>query len=258
MLEAVTAILASFVAAIVNSIAGGGGLVSLPVLFGLYPSAPPATLLGTSKAAMVWGTAWASASYARHVTLPWRTLLPAVASALVGGMVGAQLASVVSPDWIRRMVPFMLAAVLAYTLVRKDLGGNHAPRYAGSREAGVASMIALVVGLYDGFFGPGTGSFFIFLFVRLLGFDFLHAVACAKILNTATNLSSLVIFAVTGHVWWPLAVPMAVANVLGSMVGTKLALRHGSGLIRWVFLVVVGALVAKSGYDAIGAWSGGP
>ena len=257
MLEAAAAIAVSFVAAIVNSIAGGGGLVSLPVLFGLFPSAPPATLFGTSKAAMVCGTAWASASYARHVTLPWRTLLPAVVAALAGGAAGAQLVSLVSPDWIRRMLPFMLAAVLAYTLVRKDLGGGHAPRYPAAREAMVASTIAAVVGTYDGFFGPGTGSFFIFLFVRLLGFDFLHAVACAKILNTATNLSSLATFAVAGHVWWPLAVPMAVANVLGSMVGTTLALRHGSGLIRWVFLVVVGALVAKSGYDAVGSWTGG-
>ena len=256
MFELVAAVLASFVAAIVNAIAGGGGLVSLPLLFGIYPTAAPATLFGTSKAAMIWGTAWASVSYARHVTLPWRTLLPSVAFGLVGAAIGAWLLTLVSPEWIRRLLPFMLAAVLAYTLAHKQLGAVHAPRHEGPREALIASLISVAVGLYDGFFGPGTGSFFIFLFVRLLGFDFLHAVASAKILNTATNLASVVYFASTGHVWWHLVVPMAVANVLGSILGTRLALRHGSGLIRWVFLLVVAALILKSGYDTFGGWPG--
>lgn len=252
MFELTAAVLASFVAAIVNAIAGGGGLVSLPVMFGVFPTATPATLFGTSKAAMIWGTAWASVSYSKHVTLPWRSLVPAVICGLAGGAVGAWMLTLVSPDSIRRMLPFMLAAVLAYTLVHKDLGSIHAPRHDAIREAVIASLLSVVVGIYDGFFGPGTGSFFIFLFVRILGFDFLHAVASAKVLNTATNLASVVYFAANGHVWWHLVVPMAVANVLGSMIGTRLALRHGSGLIRWVFLLVVAALILKSGYDSFG------
>jgi uncharacterized membrane protein YfcA len=114
----------------------------------------------------------------------------------------------------------------------------------------VASAIGLVLGFYDGFFGPGTGSFFVFMFVRWLGYDFLNASACAKLLNTATNLAALTLFAWKGHVWWHYALTLAVANVVGSLLGTRLALRHGAGFVRGVFLLVVSALILKTGYDA--------
>lgn len=251
MFELAAATLASFLAAAVNSIAGGGGLVSLPILLAVFPTAPPATLFGTNKSAMVWGTLWASASYARHVTLPWRTLGPALAAALAGGAAGAWLVTQVPSDWLRRLLPWMLAAVLVSTLSRKELGATHTPRFTATREAAVAALISLLLGIYDGFFGPGTGSFLIFLFVRVLGFDFLHAVGSAKVINTATNLASLAVFAGTGHVWWHYMLPMAVANVLGSMLGTTLALKHGSGFVRRVFLAVVSALVLKTAFDAV-------
>ena len=122
-------------------------------------------------------------------------------------------------------------------------------RYQGRSQALLASLIGALVGFYDGFFGPGTGSFFVFLFVRLLGFDFLHASASAKLLNTATNLAALTLFGFTGHVWWPLAAMMAVANVLGSLLGTRLALRRGAGFVRGVFVWVVGALIVKTVWD---------
>jgi uncharacterized membrane protein YfcA len=250
MNELVVASLASFAAGFVNSIAGGGGLVSIPILFGLFPAAPAATLFGTNKAAMVWGTLWASGAYAKRVRLPWTTLGPALVAALVGGFVGAWLVTQVPSDWLRRAVPFMLAAVLAYTIAVPNLGQVHAPRHEGHREAAIGTVVALVLGLYDGFFGPGTGSFFIFGFVRLLGFDFLNAVASAKVLNTATNLASLALFAWCGNVWWPFVLPMAVANVAGSWLGTRLALAHGSRFIRWVFLVATAALILKSVVDA--------
>lgn len=250
MLELAAVTLASFAAGFVNSIAGGGGLVSLPVLFGLFPSADPATLFGTNKACMVWGTAWASAAYARHVTIPWRSLLPAVGAAICGGFAGAWLVTLVSAEWLRRLLPLMLAAVLVFTLFRRDLGRHHAPKHSAGTETLLSVAIALALGFYDGFFGPGTGSFFIFLYVHVLGFDFLHAVACAKILNTMTNLAALALFAVTGHVWWQYMIPMALANVAGSQLGTRLTLRHGSAFIRLVFIAVVGALILKTGYDA--------
>ena len=250
MAEVIAVTLASLAAAFVNSIAGGGGLVSLPILFGLFPNAPPATLFGTNKSAMVWGTACAAGSYAKHVTLPWRMLVPAVIAALVGGVLGAWLVTLVSGEWLRRLLPFMLALVLAYTLTQKDLGHTHAPKFTGTHQAFVATLISLVLGLYDGFFGPGTGSFFIFAFVKLLGFDFLHAVGSAKVLNTATNVASLALFASSGNVWWKFMIPMAVANVVGSVLGTKLALKHGAAFIRVVFALVVGVLILKTGWDA--------
>jgi uncharacterized membrane protein YfcA len=246
MLELAIVTVASLVAGFVNAIAGGGGLISIPVLFGVFPTAPPATLFGTSKAAMVWGTAWAAADYSRHVRLPWRTLLPACVAAIVGGLSGAWLVTLVSAGWLRSLLPVMLSLALVYTLLSGNLGQTHAPKYGATTEAILASVISLLLGFYDGFFGPGTGSFFIFLFVRVLGFDFLHAVASAKVLNTTTNLAALALFGWAGHVWWQFMIPMAVANVLGSHLGASLAVRRGSGFIRMVFVGVVAALILKS------------
>lgn len=144
----------------------------------------------------------------------------------------------------------MLLGVLVYTLARKDMGRNHTPRYSGRAETLIACAIGLAIGFYDGFFGPGTGSFFVFLFVRLMGYDFLNASASAKLLNMATNLAALALFTLKGHIWWHLAVPMAVANVLGAMLGTHMALRHGTGFVRGIFIGVVSLLILKTGYDA--------
>jgi uncharacterized membrane protein YfcA len=205
-------------AGFVDAIVGGGGLILVPALFALYPGAAPATLLGTNKGGSVWGTAWATVQYARRVTLNWRALTPAVTAALAGSLAGAWSVTQVDAEGLKRALPFV--------------------------------TIGALVGFYDGFFGPGTGSFFVFLFVRVLGYDFLHASASAKLLNTATNASALVLFAAQGHVWWHVALVAALANVAGSTLGARLALRHGAGFVRGVFIVVVGALIVKTGYDA--------
>jgi uncharacterized membrane protein YfcA len=130
------------------------------------------------------------------------------------------------------------------------MGRHHAPQFSGKAETIAACGIGCLVGFYDGFFGPGTGSFFVFLIVRVLGYDFLHASASAKLLNTATNSAALLLFAYKGHVWWHFAAVMAVANVIGSLAGTRMALKHGTGFVRGVFILVVSALILKTGYDA--------
>jgi uncharacterized membrane protein YfcA len=252
MFDLVTVALASLLAGFVDAVVGGGGLVLIPAMFGVFPNAAPATLFGTNKGAAVWGTAWATGQYARKVSLNWRVLLPAAAVALAASFAGAWTVTQVSADGLRRALPLILLAVLAYTLAKKDLGRSHLPRHGGSRrEMVVAAGIALVVGFYDGFFGPGTGSFFVFLFVRLLGYDFLHASATAKLMNTATNVSALALFAWTGHVWWQIAAVMAVTNVLGSLIGTRMALAKGAGFVRGMFIVVVSALILKTGWAAL-------
>jgi uncharacterized membrane protein YfcA len=250
MLEIVTVTLASLFAGFIDAIVGGGGLILVPALFSVFPSTTPATLFGTNKGAAVWGTAWATVQYAKRVDMAWSALVPACAAALAGSFAGAWTVTLVSPAGLRKALPFILLAVLVYTLARKDLGRHHAPTFAGSAQAWMASAVGLLVGFYDGFFGPGTGSFFVFLFVRLLGYDFLNASASAKLLNTATNVSALVLFAVKGHVWWHIAAVMAVANVAGSLLGTRMALRHGAGFVRIVFIGVVGLLILKTGWDA--------
>jgi uncharacterized protein len=250
MLDLLFVAAAAALAGFVDAIVGGGGLVLVPALFAVYPHAPPATLLGTNKGGAVWGTAWASVQFARRVSMRWHALLPAVAAALAGSFIGAWTVTQVSAEGLKRALPFVLGAVLVYTLLRKELGRHHAPRFEGAREALVASTIGAAIGFYDGFFGPGTGSFFVFLFVRALGYDFLNASASAKLLNTATNAAALVLFAWKGHVWWHLALVIAVANVAGSLLGTRLALKHGAGFVRGVFIVVVALLIAKTAYDA--------
>lgn len=250
-LDLLTVTLASLFAGFVDAIVGGGGLILVPALFSVFPGAAPATLFGTNKGASVWGTAWATAQFARKVELRWAALLPAAATALAGSFCGAWAVTMVSAQGLRKVLPFVLLAVLLYTLARKDLGRTHAPRFSGRHEALVASTLGGVVGFYDGFFGPGTGSFFVFAFVRLLGYDFLSASASAKLLNTATNAAALVLFAFKGHVWWHIAAAMAVANVLGSLLGTRLALKHGAGFVRGVFILVVSALIAKTAWDAL-------
>lgn len=241
---------ASLMAGFVDSIVGGGGLILLPAMFAIFPAAQPATIFGTNKGAAILGTAVATGQFARRVDMPWRALLPAAALAFAGSMAGAWAVTQVAPDFLRRALPFVLGGVLAYTLMRKELGREHAPTFQGRRLSAALCLLGASIGFYDGFFGPGTGSFFVFLIVRWLGFDFLHASASAKLLNTASNGAALLLFAWKGHVWWHYAAAMAVANVLGSVLGTRLALKHGSGFVRGVFIVVVGALILKTGWDA--------
>lgn len=242
--------LASLFAGFVDAIVGGGGLILVPALFAVFPNAPPATLFGINKGSSIWGTAVATAQYARRVDMRWHALLPAALAGFAGAVAGAWLVTVISADFLRKVLPFVLLAVLAYTLAKKDLGQHHTPRFSGRAETIAACSIGLVLGFYDGFFGPGTGSFFVFLFVRWLGYDFLNASASAKLLNTATNLAALGLFAYKGHVWWHFALAMAVANVVGSLLGTRLALKHGAGFVRLVFIFVVSALILKTGFDA--------
>ncbi|HYR24223.1 MAG TPA: TSUP family transporter [Aquabacterium sp.] len=247
-------LLASAGAGLVDAIVGGGGLIIVPALFGLFPQAVPATLLGTNKAASVWGTGWAALQYARRVTLPSARLLGAIGAALLGSLLGAWLATQVPAARFRAALPPVLAVVWLYTLWRKDMGHHHTPHRSARTEALIATAIGGGIGFYDGVFGPGTGSFFVFALVRLLGWDFLHASAAAKRLNFATNVAALAWFIPHGHVVWALSLPMAVANIAGSALGTHLALKHGAGFVRHAFLLVVGALILKTGWDAWGPY----
>ncbi|MEY8877174.1 MAG: sulfite exporter TauE/SafE family protein [Leptothrix sp. (in: b-proteobacteria)] len=242
--------LASGLAGFIDAIVGGGGLVLVPALFTTFPTVAPATLFGTNKGAAIWGTAWSARLYARRVQMNWHTLGPAALAALMGAAAGAWLVTQVSPGGLRRALPLVLLGLLLYTLARKDLGRAHLPHRSPSVERQLGIAIGAGVGFYDGFFGPGTGSFLVFLLVRVLGYDFLHASAGAKLINVATNFAALAWFASTGHVMWTAALVMALANVAGSMLGTQLALQRGSGFVRGMFMLVVTVLIARTTYDA--------
>lgn len=154
MLPLAAAALASFVAGFIAAIAGGGELVSVPALFGIFPRAPAAELFGTNKVAMGSGTLQAAGSYARRVSLPWPTLLPDMAAAVICAALGATAMTLVANDYLRRLLPLLLGTVLAQTLLQPDLGTIHAPRHGPRAESLLAGGIAFALGLYDGFFGP--------------------------------------------------------------------------------------------------------
>ncbi len=240
---------ASFVAGFIDAVVGGGGLIQIPALFVALPKEFPATIFGTNKFSSVFGTSNAAWRYARAVNMPWRTTLPAALAAFFCSYLGAMAVAWLPRELLRPLILALLIAAAVYTFWRKDFGSIHRPQHAGGRELVYALLIGGVIGFYDGFFGPGTGSFLIFLFIRFFGFDFLHASAAAKVVNVATNLAALGYFIPHGYLLPLLAVAMAIFNVLGSLMGTGLALRHGSGFVRSVFLLVVSVLIVKFAWD---------
>lgn len=250
MMDLWLVVVAAFLAGVMDAMVGGGGLVTVPALLSTYPSLPPALLLGTNKCSSVFGTAVAAMRYAQRVTLDWAWLLPAALMAFAGSWLGAWTLTSIDPDFLRKLLPLILLFVLLYTLMHRQFGMLHSPRRTPQTRLLLAMEIGGLIGWYDGFFGPGTGSFFIFLLIRLLGVDFLHASASSKVLNAASNLAALLLLALTGHVWWQVGLAMAAANVAGSLLGTALALKHGAVLVRRVFIVMVILLIIKAGWQA--------
>ncbi|MBC3882966.1 TSUP family transporter [Undibacterium sp. LX40W] len=242
--------IAAFLAGFVDAVVGGGGLIQLPALFSVYPQAHPASLLGTSKFAGVWGTSVAAVNYLRSVSIKWSVILPAALAAFLLSFVGAMTVTHISPIYLRKALPLVLALIACYTFWKKDLGSHHKALHSGNKELFLAICVGAAIGFYDGFFGPGTGSFFIFIFVRVFGYDFLHASASAKVLNVACNFAALLWFGYSGNVMWVLGLGMAFCGVIGSVLGTRTAIKYGSGFVRILFLGVVSALVLKTAYDA--------
>jgi uncharacterized membrane protein YfcA len=233
----------------VDAVSGGGGLVQLPALLILLPGASPAQILATNKLSSICGTAVAAATNYRRVRPDLRTALPMAAIALVGAALGALCASAISVDVFRPLVLVLVVLVGAYVLTHPHVGEQQSLRWHGRRHHVAAAAGGLGLGFYDGIFGPGTGSFLVILLVGLLGYSFLQASAKARIVNIATNLGALVIFASQGAPLWRLGLLMGACNVGGGWLGAHTAIRRGSGFVRVVFLVVVAALAIRLAYD---------
>jgi uncharacterized membrane protein YfcA len=241
--------LASLGAGFFDAVVGGGGLIQIPALLLLFPHLAPATVLGTNKLISISGTTVAAWQYARGGHVQWHTLRIPLLAAFVGSAVGAQLAAHLSTAVMRPLVATLLIAVWVHTWRSKELGLiRRSPSTPYSAE-GVTAAIALVVGMYDGFFGPGTGSFMMFGMTALLGMEFLQATAHTKVLNWMTNLAALITFGWQGHVQWLFAIPFLMANVLGGWLGSRLAMRRGSPFIRQLFLWAVAAILARLVWD---------
>lgn len=243
-------LLAAAFAGFVDAVAGGGGMIQVPALFAGLPRESPATLFGTNKIASIFGTMNAARRYLRAVDMNWAIAVPTAGSAFLFSFAGAATVAWLPKDVVRPLVLGLLVAVAIYTWTKPDFGRqSQTPRVAPRHALFVAMLAGAVLGFYDGFFGPGAGSFMIFAFVRLFGMDFLHASATAKIVNAATNAGALLLFAPQGHVLWTLGLGMALCNIVGAQLGSLLAIKHGSGFVRAVFLVMTTLLIAKIGWD---------
>jgi uncharacterized membrane protein YfcA len=242
-------LIAAFMAGGIDAVVGGGGLIQIPALFTAFPGYLPATLFGTNKMASVVGTASAAWRYARQIDIPWRTVFPAASMAFLFSFIGAMAVSWLPKESLRPLLLILLLFAAIYTLRKPNFGDSHQPLGKGWYSFGLSLFSGAVIGFYDGFFGPGTGSFLIFLFIRLFGFDFLHASASAKLVNVATNLAALAYFIPHDFYLPALALLMAVCNLAGAQFGVRFALRYGNGFVRSVFLVTVFLLIGRFAWD---------
>ncbi|WP_243303364.1 TSUP family transporter [Geothrix oryzisoli] len=244
--------LAALLAGFIDAVVGGGGLITVPaLLIGLPAGTPLPTLLGTNKVVAVTGTTMAAGKFLRSGALAWREMVVPVLASALGASGGVWLTYRVHADFLKPVMLGLLVAMLAFTLLKPELGNLHAPRYGLHHQRGLAALIALALGFYDGFFGPGTGSVLIFLFVAVLGFDFLRSSALAKSVNWASNITAMGLFVWQGS-WLPsVAVGMAAANGVGGYLGAHVALNKGSGWVRGVFIGVVGALILRLGWQVL-------
>ncbi|NUO55407.1 MAG: TSUP family transporter [Hamadaea sp.] len=233
----------------VDAIVGGGGLVVLPAML-LASGLPLPTILGTNKLTAIAGTSSAAYTYARHTAIDWKVAGPAAGFAVLSSGLGALFAGSVPAGAYRPVILGVLVAVALFVTFRPSLGLAADP--AKRTPTRIAAMIALgggAIAFYDGAIGPGTGTFLVLAFTSVIGADFVHGSAMAKILNTGTNLGALAVFGFFGHVDWLLGGILAVCNIAGAQLGARLALKRGAKFIRIVLLVVVLALVARLGWD---------
>jgi len=242
-------VLASGFAGFVDSIAGGGGLIQLPSLLISMPNTAPSLLLGTNKLPSFLGTLGATASYLRKVKPDFKLAFVMAVPAFIGSGLGASVATKIPKEAFKPIILFMLIVVALYTWRKKELGLVENFRFARRHQVGMGALAGLVIGFYDGIFGPGTGSFLMLILVALLGFAFLQASVTAKIVNLATNLGAILVFGLNGKILWFLGLTMAMGNVMGGFLGARWALKGGSALIRKVFLVVTTLLILRLAYD---------
>lgn len=240
---------AGFAAGFVDSIVGGGGLIQLPAIFIAYKTLPVAMIMGSNKFAGFSGTALAAVRYVRRTPVNWKAVGPAIVTAVIFGFVGARLIAYLDKEAVRPIIFILLIAVATYTFFKKDFGLINRESRASQSALLWSLLTGAALGIYDGFFGPGTGSFLIVIYISIFGFDFLNASVSAKLVNCATNVAALSAFIIGGNVLWKVAIPLAMFNMAGSWLGVKTALKRGRKFVRVFFLVVVTAMIIKFGYD---------
>ena len=239
----------SFSAGFVDAIVGGGGLIQLPCSLLLLPQIPVATVIGTIKIPAFSGTSFAAYQYVRKQKPDWALLATMMAIALCAAFIGSYLLTVVSNTFMKPCLFVILTFVAIYTYFKKDFGQHNVKEHSRNTKYIYAVCISLGIGIYDGFFGPGTGSFLVLAFVGLMGYDFLQSSSKAKMVNLSTNFGSIVLFIIKGKIIWGIALPMAASNSIGGILGARFAIKKGNKFIRIFFLCIVTATLLKFGYD---------
>ena len=247
--ELILLCLAAFAAGFVDAVVGGGGLIQIPAALILLPGFPVATVIGTTKFPSFCGTSLAAMQYSRKVRLNYKHLGLMAGIASVCAFTGSRMLTLVSNDFMKPFLLVVLSCVAVYTYTKKNFGEHSEKDHSEKTHLIFIVLISLILGFYDGFIGPGTGSFLILAFITLLGFDFLKASATAKFVNLATNTGSIILFFSSGKILYQFAIPMAVCNAAGGFLGARLAILRGNSFIRIFFLVVVILMIARFAYD---------
>ncbi len=241
--------LAAFAAGFVDAVVGGGGLLQVPAGLVLLPQFPVATVMGTLKIPAFSGTSFAAAHYVKKVQINFKLLLVMCVLAFLSSLAGALVLVRVSNQFMKPLLLVVLCGVAVYTYTKKNLGTQVLTNHSEKKQMIFATVISMGLGFYDGFIGPGTGSFLVLAFIAVFGFDFLNASASAKLVNLATNLASVLFFVFKGTILWSVALPMAVSNALGGTCGARVAIRKGNRFIRIFFLCVVVATLIRFACD---------
>jgi len=241
--------IASGFAGFVDAMAGGGGLIQLPALLVGLPNKDLPLILGTNKVPSIFGTAAAARNYFKNIKPDIPLTITMMVPAFAGSMAGAALAATIPKEFFKPVLVFLLLVVAIYTWRKPELGMSENLKYTNRKRLVIVAVIGLLIGFYDGIFGPGTGTFLVFFLVSAIGFAFLKASATAKLVNIATNAGAILSFQLTGHIWWQLGLLLAFANVTGAIIGSRLAIRGGSPLVRKVFLAVTFLLIARVAWD---------
>jgi uncharacterized protein len=249
LITIVSLALVAFAAGFIDAVVGGGGLLQLPAILINFPNTALPTLFGTNKIAALSGTSIAAYQYSRKIRFDFNVLLPASLFSALASFSGAKVVSHINVSVLKPVILIILILIVIYTIIKKDLGSVQTRSLSYQKQAIYASLIGLVVGFYDGFFGPGTGSFLVLGFVVILGFEFVKASAYSKVINCITNISALVVFIRQGNFLLEIAILMGICNIIGSLLGTKLAIIKGNHFVRILFIIVVSLMIARYGYD---------
>lgn len=238
-----------FIAAFVDAIAGGSGLITIPAY--MIAGLSPHILLGTNKFASVAGTAMSTYTFAKSKRINWDLMIRLLPFSFIGAAIGVYSVLRLDSTILEPLILAILIGVGIYTVIKKEIGLTD--RYKGFNSSSLIQGIifALVLGFYDGFFGPGTGSFIIFSLIKVFGFSFVNASANSKVLNLGSNFMSLFLFAINGKINYLIGFPVAISMMLGAMVGSKTAIEKGNKFVKPIFIIMALGAAGKVLYGII-------